>query len=402
MTVIVSVSHDVVYDNCIAGKPFEMEKGGWYTTFLRGVSKKQKVIAIHPTKCKSPIVWHDKNFVLVKFPTDIGRKVTKISSFLSKLNIYLRLENISLISYRVARRVAEETDGVIYLHEFRRKAGAYIALREFRHLPLILQQHSSKSPLAVHRSILRRVYWGQIDKLIRNLDNFVVFALSEQERRFFEMNYGVKAYLRPMFVDYDKIAPVAYVEKIGLRRKWGFEEDDIIILTYGGNPLYRGVQYLPLVLKRCGNRKLKIVATSLPTSWIRPLKERGILALPRISDAEYLELLKLSDLFILLLHPAFKPLGIQMSVAEALAAGLPVTSPSLIHYPNLDKVERLGGLIPYIDDLHKAHKAVSTICETINHLHTFNSSEIRSLTSPYYSLESFLITLDDAIRYLFR
>ena len=168
MTVIVSVSHDVVYDDCTAGKPFEMEKGGWYATFLRGVSKKQKVIAIHPTKCKSPIVWHDKNFFLVKFPTDIGNKFAKISSFLSKLNIYLRLENVSLISYRVARRVAEETDGVIYLHEFRRKAGAYIALREFRHLPLILQQHFSKSPLAVHRSILRRVYWGQIDKLIRN------------------------------------------------------------------------------------------------------------------------------------------------------------------------------------------------------------------------------------------
>jgi len=137
--------------------------------------------------------------------------------------MYLRLENISLISYRVARRVAEETDGIIYLHEFRRKAGAYIALREFRHLPLIPQQHSSKSPLAVHRSILRRVYWGQIDKLIRNLDNFVVFALSEQERRFFEMNYGVKAYLRPMFVDYDKTTPVTYGEKIGLRHKWGLK-----------------------------------------------------------------------------------------------------------------------------------------------------------------------------------
>lgn len=90
MSIIVSVSHDVIDDNCTAGKSFEMENGCWYATFLRGVSKKRKMIAIHPTKCNLPIVWRDNNFALVKFSTDIGSKVGKISTFLSKVEYSLK------------------------------------------------------------------------------------------------------------------------------------------------------------------------------------------------------------------------------------------------------------------------------------------------------------------------
>jgi len=402
MDIIVSVNHDIADDDCDSGEPFEIKKGGWYRSFLLGVSKNYKVISIHPTRCNYPIIWRGENFAILKWPTDIGRQASAVSATFYKLGIDLRIENLSLRAYRVARKIAEKASGIIYLHEFRRKAGAYIALKEFKDIPLILQQHSSKSPRNLSASsFARRAYWTYVNSSIRSLKKAVIFALSEEEKRYFEKNYpNVRVYLRPMFVDYNKLKPPSEEEKVILRQKWGFKNDEIIILTYGGSPNYRGIQYLHILRKILNRNDVKFVVAGLPTEWILPLRKRNIVAFPRLNTDDYYELLRLSDVYLLLLSSALKPLGISVSAMEAFAVGLPVISPSLIHFPEKNKIERIGRIIPYVDKLSDIMKILPILSEALDFLSYFNRSEIRQLTSKYYSLESFIETIDMAIKYL--
>jgi len=402
MDIIVSVGHDIAYDDCESGEPFEITKGGWYRSFLLGVSKNYRVVSIHPTRCNSPLMWRGNNFIILKLPTDIGRQASAVSATLYKLGIDLRIENLSLRAYRVARKIAEKVNGILYLHEFRRKAGAYFALKEFKDLPLILQQHSSKSPRnLLTSSLARRAYWAYVDSLLRNLKKAVIFTLSEEEKRYFERNYSnVRVYLRPMLVDYNKLRPPSEEEKTLLRQKWGFKNDEIIILTYGGSPNYRGIQYLHILKKMLNKNNVKFIVAGAPTEWISPLRKRNIIAFPRLNTDSYYELLQLSDVYLLLLSSALKPLGISVSAMEAFAVGLPVISPSLIHFPEKDKVERIGRVIPYVDKLDDVIKILPILSEVLNSLNDFDKSEIRQLTSKYYSLESFIKTLEDAVKYL--
>jgi len=399
---IISVAHDLFPDDCISGKPFELDKGGWYKNFILGISKYYKLISIHPTMCDRIITVKGNNFILIKMPTDLGKAFSKFNSFLLKLSIDLRIDNISLQAYDIAYVFSQKVDGIVYLHEFRRKAGTLIALKKLKNIPVILQHHSSKSPRRLlSSSFVRKSYWYYIDSLIRGLKKAVVFALSEEEKRYVEENYpNLRVYLRPMFADYNMLKPPSDEEKVLLRQKWGFKDDDIIILTYGATPKYRGIQFLHILVNKLNLKNIKIVVAGVPTEWISPLRRRNIIAFPRLTTDTYYELLRLSDVYLLLLSSALKPLGISVSAMEAFAVGLPVISPSLIHFPEKDKIKYIGRIIPYIDKLDDVMKVIPILDEVVRSLDSFKRLEIRLLTSKYYSLESFIKTLDDAIKYL--
>lgn len=174
-SVVVSVSHDVMPDDCKRSRPWEVDYGGWYLTLLRALSQKYLVVAVHPTFCDNIIIFKD-NFIMLKLPVKFKKYLKKLNLVFKNLSLDLHIDTFEPDLYHIAKRFAETTDGITYMHEFRRRLGAYYALRRYHNLPIILQRHAALPPRNLHKSsILRRSYWYAMEGILRKLKRRIYF-----------------------------------------------------------------------------------------------------------------------------------------------------------------------------------------------------------------------------------
>ena len=79
---------------------------------------------------------------------------------------------------------------------------------------------------------------------------------------------------------------------------------------------------------------------------------------------------------------------------EAMALGKPIVSPSLIHFPEKNKINKLGVLTPFVNNETMLRVFIDKLVYIIENLDAFNSMDIRSLAYKYYSWSSFVEEFD--------
>jgi glycosyltransferase involved in cell wall biosynthesis len=75
---------------------------------------------------------------------------------------------------------------------------------------------------------------------------------------------------------------------------------------------------------------------------------------PRLPHRDFLTYISASDIYFLPAHSDLRFAGIGVTVMEALGMGVPVVSPTLIHIPDLDVVDNVGIVTPYLRSVEDA------------------------------------------------
>jgi glycosyltransferase involved in cell wall biosynthesis len=83
---------------------------------------------------------------------------------------------------------------------------------------------------------------------------------------------------------------------------------------------------------------------------------------------------------------------------ETLGMGVPVVSPTLIHIPDLDVVDDVGVVTPYLRSVEDAVRYARQLLYAIENLSTFPPVIAREIVKKFYSWESFVNDFKDTSR----
>ncbi len=379
---------------------------GWHVYAAAGLRRQGfNVIAINLSNCNEIIVDNVDGVPLIRVPIDLGKVslVKQLSFIIKKLLGYdLELNNASLTYGDFLNSLISSMENpILYLHGYHRRTEAWIAMNKImrRKIPIILQNHASKPPFNLYgKNIVRRAIWYRRENELRRIPGFF-FALSEFEKRYLEA-LGVRhVMVRTMPTDFNLIKPLSESARREIRSRHNMREDAIYITMYGGG-IEKGAHYVPIIneaLRRRFGSSIELIVTGAAPRLVEWLRRRGITAFQRLPLRDYLEVRSASDLFIMPARSEIKYGGITVSVMEAMAAGIPVVSPTLIHFPDIRQVSKLGGLTRFVDSVNDLKSFIDELIHVIENLESFDSLLIHELGKKYYSWEAFTADFRGAV-----
>ncbi len=380
---------------------------GWHVYAAAGLVKQGfRSIAMNPVSCRSASLDVVDGVPVLGIPIDVGRSwpLKAINGAIKGLLGYdAELGGISLSYGEVLRDLSE--GAVLYLHGYHRRSEAWVALRKLSpsmsgETRLILQNHASPPPHGLRNgSPIRKALWYARENELRRLRAFF-FALTEAEKRYLEGLGAEFVKVRPMAVDFGSLTPIDERRKATIKRALGLDENSIYVVMYGGG-LEKGSHYAPLIHSELQRRfKASLIVTGIPDHQegvFRWLKSHGVTAFLKLPHADYLKLVAASSVFIMPARSSIMYGGVTVSVMEALAMGIPVVSPTLIHFPETNRLKEVGAATRFIDEPRDLRAFLDELMWVLENRDDFNPSRIHELGRLYYSWEAFSRDFKEAL-----
>jgi len=117
----------------------------------------------------------------------------------------------------------------------------------------------------------------------------------------------------------------------------------------------------------------------------------------RLPRKDFLTYISASDIYFLPAHSDLRFAGIGVTVMEALGMGVPVVSPTLIHIPDLNVVNNIGVVTPYLKSVDDAVRFARRPLYAVENLSTFRPAVAREIVKKFYSWESFVNDFKDTV-----
>jgi glycosyltransferase involved in cell wall biosynthesis len=299
-----------------------------------------------------------------------------------------------------------------YIHEYR-TLNSELVIRKIGDHPLILQHHGSFPPsgfnLREPLSFIKEISKWRRDEYLRRVKGFF-FVLNRYEKHYLEniLNVDAKVIVRIMAVDFNELKPISVEERINIRRNFGVDDDAIMLITYVGVfgeefSGIKGAQYLLKIWRELRLRfgdKVRMVVTGIGEPYLSFLREAGVLAYKLLPHSDYVKLVAASDIYFLPATSGYSYGGIGVAVMEAMAMGIPIVSPKLKDFPELDRVGDIGVMTRYIDDESALKEFIDALTYVIENREQYKPWVIRDLGRKYYSWESFVNDFNNAVRKL--
>lgn len=111
---------------------------------------------------------------------------------------------------------------------------------------------------------------------------------------------------------------------------------------------------------------------------------------PRLPHKDFLTYISASDIYFLPAHSDLRFAGISVTVMETLGMGVPVVSPTLIHISDLNVVNNIGVVTPYLKSVDDAVRFARQLLYAVEKLSTFRSAVAREIVKKFYSWKSFV------------
>ena len=196
-------------------------------------------------------------------------------------------------------------------------------------------------------------FFGKISRFIR--PDIVIVQSSKSEIVFKKAGY--RTTFIPNGVNTDKFVPVSALKKSELRRKYGIEDKEFIVLHIG--PLKKGRNQRALLALK--DQKILLV-TSISNPSEKDLFDdvsthRNVIVWNKYFE-NIQEIYAIADVYIFPVFEELNSIEIPLSVLEAMSCNLPVIS---THYGGLNKILQEGSGFFYMED----EQQLFAICEEI-------------------------------------
>jgi glycosyltransferase involved in cell wall biosynthesis len=364
-----------------------------------------KVVSIRPTSLNKFIIKSRDNLVIILVPYkllydgDIDRLKGKLRLYSSQLFINGGADYLDDI---VEGLTKYEDNIILYIHEYK-NIRYYNIFKKYKDFIYILQQHSH-GPFTYNIASLYKI------NILKNLKRAGFFALSLHELLSLKsMKLGRLIKLRPMAVNLNELPYVTPENRCTVRCALEMSCDKVVLSTYVGTPYVRynklydvkGSHYLPAIIKvmnkYLGNR-VEFLVFGVSGFFKDYLELLGnVKVFPRLPRKDFLTYLLASDIYFLPAHSDLRFTGIGVTVMEALGMGVPVVSPTLIHIPDLDVVDDVGVVTPYLRSVEDAVRFARQLLYTVENLSTFKPAVAREIVKKFYSWESFVNDFKDTV-----
>ena len=406
---IISILHHSI-KSPVKGKIAEELGWGWHFKTAKALAKYGgfQTIAMRPSGSGKLIVKYVYDVPVILAPT--------IRPLIS--NRLWKWKEISPMLAHITKELVSKYDYVPYIHEYR-ALNSELIMRKLANYPMILQHHGS-IPIAgylLSRDLLlslKELSKARREKLFRRVKG-AFFVLHEMEKNYLEDIIGVEAMvrIRPLAVDFDELKPPTSEEKFELRRKWSVPQNAITLISYVGVfkekvSGIKGLHIIPRIWKflrnaySSQNTKVILIVTGIEDEDLRHrFILAGIRAYGYLPHKRFIELLKLSDVLLMIATPAYM-YGIAGSVTfmEALALGIPIIGPALLFLPEKTSVKYLGIPTSFIDSNSALREFLNKLVYILNNIESFQRRRdiIRQTAHKYYSWEAFLRDFDETLR----
>jgi glycosyltransferase involved in cell wall biosynthesis len=212
-----------------------------------------------------------------------------------------------------------------------------------------------------------------------------------------------------MAVNISEIPYVTPEDRCTIRHALKLPCDKVVLSTYVGTPYIRynrlydvkGSHFLPIiinVIKKHLDNNVEFLVFGVSGFFKDYLESLGnVKVFPRLPRNNFLTYLSASDIYFLPAHSDHIFTGITVAVMEALGMGVPVVSPTLIHIPDLDVVDDVGVVTPYLRSVEDAVRFARQLIYAIENLSTFKPAVAREIVKKFYSWESFVNDFKDTL-----
>ncbi|MCC6020600.1 MAG: glycosyltransferase family 4 protein [Thermoproteaceae archaeon] len=316
----------------------------------------------------------------------------------------------------VSTALAELVEGAVkrgfipYVHEYR-ALNSELVIRRIIDYPVVLQHHGSLPPrglsLRSPLDFIKELSKLRRDAYLRKVRG-VFFVLNTREKHYLESVLGVDArvVVRTMAVDFNEIRPMSAEEKTAVRRAAGIPEDAVVLVTYVGVfgeevGSIKGAHYLLKIwreLRRSLKGRVAMVAAGIGEPYLSALRRAGVLAYRLLPHRDYVRLVAASDVYFLPATSGYSYGGIGVAVMEAMAAGVPVVSPTLREFPEPDRIKDVGVATKYVDNEDALKEFTNVLIHVVESRNQYKPWVIRELAGRYYSWESFVRDFNNAVR----
>jgi len=405
MTTVVSILHHSI-PSVNLGKIAEEANLGWHFRSAKAIKKHSKL----DCECLRP---SGQNNWITR--TVDGVKVTLAPTAVPPLSGKLwKWNEISPAMASYTKAKLRTTEILPYIHEYR-ALNSGILLDELKDTPMILQHHGSRPPTL---RLERRVDVRGFGRGVRSLPTIfrerllkkaagAFLVLNKVEKEYLEqlgVNAAVK--VRTMGVDFEEITPASPEEKVNLRKSLGLQEDSIVVTSYVGLfreafPEMKGAHDIAKIhqkLRTVFGDKIQLIATGVCKRVALDLRKKGILADEFLPHKAFTEIVRSSDVYFLPASSSYYYGGLGVAIMEALAAGVPAVSPTLIHLPTHDEVKYIGINTRWVDNEADLDVFIKNLIVAIENLEQFRSDLIREIASRHCSWRSFVQDLEDVMK----
>lgn len=209
----------------------------------------------------------------------------------------------------------------------------------------------SRSVVSATQPILPK-YFKIISSFLK--PDIVIVQSKKSENLFRSLNY--KTIFIPNGVDTDKFTPVNYEKKIELRKKFGLDEREFIVLHIG--PLKKGRNQKSLL--QLNNEKILLVLSTSAGSeeWLHKELTKANVTIWTDFFPNIQEVYAIADVYIFPVFEELNSIEIPLSVLEALACNLPVIT---TRYGGLNRILQDGEGLFFIDTEEQIPELVSKI-----------------------------------------
>jgi len=267
------------------------------------------------------------NFFLLRYlqSQDTEFKLYSFANDYSNVN-FRKIKSKSFISLKMFRDIRRFNPRLIIYSPF--SSGTLYSF-----LRLFVINLASKSSKTIIINLQRRSHTWVFKKIIRLIRPYRVAVFSTKDHDYFT-SMGIDTVLCRTGVDLDQFAPVSTESKGQLRKKYGLNESDKIILHVGHLKPTRNIDILKFLLED-GNKVVIVGSTS--TSQDKELKDNLENAGIKIFTdyVEHIEeLYQLSDVYVFPVKNDHSAIEFPLSVLEAMACNLPVVTTSFGSLPD--------------------------------------------------------------------
>ncbi|CCC81994.1 glycosyltransferase [Thermoproteus tenax Kra 1] len=384
----------------INGKLAEEDGQGWHFRSAKALRTlgEYTVEAVRPSGGK---------YCLVKIIDDVPLILTPTAR-LSPSGRLWKWDEVSpaLVKYVVHKALREEY--VPYIHEYR-ALNSELIIRSLIDRPLILQHHGARPPtrrLGLSPiDMIKEVSKLKRESLLKKVKG-VIFVVNIREKEYLEDILGVDAEVvfRTMAVDFDRLKPPSPEEKERIREELKMPKDAVVVASYMGvfgeeAGYIKGARLAPLIWRWLRDRygdKAAMVVTGVSGRSLELYRRLGITAYPYLPHAEFIKIVKASDVYILPATPGYYG-GPGVAVMEAMALGKPVVASTFLEMPR-ETMPSIGAVAaPYINTERDLAIFLRKLEYVIDNINDYDPWHIRSEAYKVFSWHSFVKDFNRAL-----